>query len=197
MRRSVVCAAAATVVVAAGWAAVRELAEPGISAESACRLASIRRDGRLEVRIFKARRELAVFCDGKEAWRTRVALGARPVGDKQREGDGRTPEGEFYVCTRNSRSKFHRFLGLSYPGREDAERGLRDGLISRGQHEEIVRAIETRRTPPWKTPLGGEVGIHAGATSRDWTAGCISLDGADMEVLWELCPLGTPVWIEP
>jgi hypothetical protein len=63
----------------------------------------------------------------------RVGLGLSPVEDKIRAGDRRTPEGEFYICMKNSHSQFYLSLGLSYPNQKHAERGLRDGLITRGQ----------------------------------------------------------------
>jgi quinoprotein glucose dehydrogenase len=43
-------------------------------------------------------------------------------------------------------------LGVSYP---NAERGLRDGLITRRQYDQIVEAIRRRVAPPQHTPLGG------------------------------------------
>jgi hypothetical protein len=124
-----------------------------------------------------------------------IALGNEPGLDKVREGDHRTPEGEFYVCTRNDRSRFHLFLGLSYPSIEDADRGLASGLISRREFTSIVRAIQRRTRPPWDTGLGGEVGIHGGGTGSDWTWGCIALENDAIEELWRLCPMGTPVQI--
>ena len=70
-------------------------------------------------------------------------LGSEPVGRKERAGDGRTPEGRFRICAKNRRSANHRFLGISYPDREAAYRGLRDGLISTGEAQAIVDASRT------------------------------------------------------
>jgi hypothetical protein len=126
----------------------------------------------------------------------RVALGNEPDIDKEREGDHRTPVGEFYVCTRNDRSNFHLFLGVSYPSREDAERGLRSGLVNRRQYDAIIQANTLGVRPPWDTGLGGFVGIHGGGSRGDWTWGCIALENADIEELWLACPLKTPITIE-
>ncbi len=60
----------------------------------------------------------------------KAGLGFSPVADKKQEGDGATPEGEFYVFVKNNRSAYYLSLGISYPNVEDAERGLRDGLIN-------------------------------------------------------------------
>ncbi len=60
-----------------------------------------------------------------------------------------------------------------------------------------MRALARKRTPPWDTALGGEIFIHGGGTSGDWTAGCVALDNADMQELFDSVPLGTPVRIEP
>src|SRR5271168_2925134 len=106
----------------------------------------------------KQARSLTVFDGEEEVLRIPVVIGKNP-GDKQREGDLATPEGEFYVCYKNPESKYHRFLGLSYPNVEDAERGLQDKLISQAEYEEIRETIVQKKCPPWKTALGGEVGL--------------------------------------
>jgi len=70
----------------------------------------------------------------------------------------------------SAESKYHRFLGLSYPGVEDAERGVRDGLITAAERDAICAAIAARQCPPWKTALGGEVGLHGPWPQRDMDA---------------------------
>lgn len=146
-----------------------------------------------ELRLFKARRELELWAQGRRLRTYRVGLGAAPDEDKVREGDHRTPAGRFFVCTRNRASAFHLFLGISYPHREAADRGLKAGLITRAQHRAILEALAQRRTPPQFTKLGGLIGIHGGGAGSDWTWGCIALADADIEELWEACPLGTTV----
>jgi len=147
------------------------------------------------VRIEKAARLLTVFSDGDAVKRYRIALGRQPFGDKEREGDLRTPEGEFYICTRNSTSSHHRALGLSYPNAEDAERGLAGGLITKRDHRAILDAVRHMTRPPWKTALGGEIMIHGGGIDSDWTEGCIALSDEDADELFRALPLGTPVEI--
>ena len=83
-----------------------------------------------------------------------VGLGFNPVPDKQREGDGATPEGDFYVFMKNDKSAYYLSLGISYPNIEDADRGLRDGLISQKEHDAIVKAIQ-RKGPRPRTPRLG------------------------------------------
>jgi len=126
-----------------------------------------------------------------------IGLGWEPEGDKKREGDGRTPEGEYYICTRNDRSRFYLSLGLSYPNAEDAREALDNGTIDRETYEQIAEAIENKACPPWNTPLGGEIMIHGMGSHSDWTAGCIAVDNDVMDILWRYCPLRTPVTIEP
>src|SRR5688572_29061391 len=87
--------------------------------------------------IRKRARELMLY-DGSEPLRKyRVVLGANVSGDKEREGDRRTPEGAFYICTRNAASRFHKFMGLSYPAPPDAARGLKAKMISGTEHDAI------------------------------------------------------------
>ena len=153
------------------------------------------REMRIVVR--KGERRLTLLGDGRELLSTRVGLGSVPVGAKRRQGDGRTPEGDYYVCSRNANSRFHLFLGLSYPNGDDAERAQRAGLISAAQSRAITQAVAARQRPPWDTVLGGTVGIHGSGSNWDWTLGCIALDDDDIETLWGLCPIGTPVRIDP
>ncbi|HJW31852.1 MAG TPA: L,D-transpeptidase [Holophagaceae bacterium] len=149
------------------------------------------------LRILKAKRALELWSEGHRLATYRVGLGAAPSEDKVREGDHRTPVGSFYVCTRNRASAFHLFLGISYPHGPAAARGLKAGLISPAQHRAITGALARRETPPQFTKLGGLVGIHGGGAGSDWTWGCIALANADIEELWEACPLGTPVEVLP
>ena len=152
---------------------------------------------RPRVVVEKGARRLRLY-DGDELLRVRrVALGFEPSGDKEKQGDGRTPEGEFFVCMKNERSKFHLSLGLTYPNEEDAARGLRDGLITRAQADGIVRAVKAGRCPAWNTALGGEIFIHGGGSSGDWTFGCVALENTEIEELYGALPKGAPVRIEP
>jgi murein L,D-transpeptidase YafK len=128
-----------------------------------------------------------------EQWR--VALGSHPDGNKQKAGDGRTPVGEYKICTRDKRSRHHLFLGLDFPNRKDADRMLGEGLVSERRHQEIYSRVNQGLLPPQDTPLGGGMGIHGGGTSRDWTGGSIALDDDVIEILWGACPNGTPVVI--
>ena len=147
--------------------------------------------------INKAERRLDVF-DGESLVKSfRISLGFEPVGDKEREGDGRTPEGEFYIYTKNPKSQFYLSLGVSYPGVEDAARGLRDGLISQAEYDEIVEAVRLKKMTPQKTGLGGEIYLHGGGTGKDWTYGCAALDDEDVRELFNAIPIGTTIVIRP
>jgi len=150
-----------------------------------------------EVEIRKDDRVLVVYSNGEPAKTYRIVLGREPVGDKEHEGDGRTPEGEFYVCTKNAESQYHRSIGLSYPNAEDAERGLADRLITKREHRTILEAVRHLKQPPWNTALGGEIMIHGGGVRADWTAGCIALADTEVDELFNALPLGTKVVIVP
>lgn len=147
------------------------------------------------IKIYKKDRVLELYGDGERLGKFKIALGGVPEGDKEREGDSKTPEGRYYICTRNDRSKYTLFLGLSYPNIEDAKRGLENGLIGQQTFEKIKKAIEKKKQPPWNTPLGGAVGIHGKGNSYDWTLGCIGLSDEDIKRIWEYTPLKTPVEI--
>jgi len=147
--------------------------------------------------IKKSARTLEVFDREKLVKTYKIALGFVPEGDKEIEGDGKTPEGEFYIFTKNGKSKFYLSIGISYPGIDDAMRGLEKGLISISEHDEIVKAIKKQGAPLQKTKLGGEIYIHGYGNLTDWTAGCIALPNSDMKELFDAIPIRTPVRIEP
>jgi murein L,D-transpeptidase YafK len=148
--------------------------------------------------VVKKRARVLELFDGDKLVKTYpVALGFVPEGDKEKQGDGKTPEGEFYIFTRNPKSKFYLSLGVSYPSIEDAERGLRTKLITRREHDAIVKAIKEKRTPPQNTALGGEIYIHGGGTGKDWTFGCVALENPEIKELFEIIPIGAGIRIEP
>lgn len=147
------------------------------------------------IKIFKKERLLELYVDDQLIDKFNIGLGSSPVGDKSKEGDKKTPVGKYYICTRNDKSKFTLFLGISYPNIEDAKKGLEDGFIDQNIFEKIEKTNKKEIQPPWKTPLGGEVGIHGGGSSSDWTWGCIALSDKDIKKLWKYAKLKTPVEI--
>jgi murein L,D-transpeptidase YafK len=122
---------------------------------------------------------------GSQVFRTyRIALGRNPVGAKTRHGDHKTPEGNYIVDAKKNKSRFHRALHISYPNQADRERVQRDGVKP-----------------------GGEVEIHGvqnglgwlGARHRriDWTDGCIAVTNDEIDEIWKMVDVGTPVEIRP
>ena len=155
-----------------------------------------------EIHVYKANRLLRFIDCGQTVFSCPIGLGPCPAGAKRAEGDGKTPEGEYRVCTRNSRSKYTLFLGLSYPSSADARAAFARGEISAKQLDAILQAHAAGCRPPWDTPLGGEIGIHGSGVQQggglaDNTAGCIALLDDDIRWLWALAPLGTQVVIHP
>ncbi len=149
--------------------------------------------------VEKRLRRMTLFDGEKPVAVHPIGLGREPDGVKQREGDNRTPEGRYRVCWRNPKSRFHLFLGLSYPGPDDARLAYRRGEIDLRVLRDVERAAEIWPVscPPWKTPLGGFIGIHGHGSFADWTAGCIAVNNDVIEELWLLVPVGTPVEIRP
>ncbi|WP_373844407.1 murein L,D-transpeptidase family protein [Clostridium sp.] len=147
------------------------------------------------VKIYKERRMMEVYGDNELIGRFKIALGRVPKGKKQREGDNKTPEGNYYICYINSETKYRHFLGISYPNSEDAKLALDEGVIDKNTFQKIEKAIENRGQPPWNTPLGGAVGIHGGGTGSDWTYGCIAVSDETIDILKKYLFIKTPVEI--
>ncbi len=94
-----------------------------------------------EVKIYKSERKLILYGDGKVLGIFKIALGFSDIGNKEREGDGKTPEGNFSICYINDKTPYLYFFGLNYPNFQDAERGRRQGLISQEEYRCHRRAI--------------------------------------------------------
>ena len=128
--------------------------------------------------VSKTNRVLALMDGATTLKRYKVHLGFAPEGHKQRSGDGRTPEGRYYIDRRNARSDFYLSLGVSYPNALDLAR---------------ARAMGARP--------GGDIFVHGGPRrsedrrKRDWTAGCIAVTDSEIEEIWSMVPTGTPITI--
>ncbi len=148
--------------------------------------------------IWKGERRMVLRSGESELRRFPVVLGRAPHYPKEVRGDMRTPVGRYYISEKHV-SRFHRFLGISYPNVEDAEHGYGRGLLDPAQWADIFVANWRGVMPPPHTRLGGKVGIH-GFGGRpylpiDWTEGCVAISNEDVEYLYAVTPLGTPVII--
>lgn len=114
----------------------------------------------------------------------RVALGRSPVGPKQHIGDGRTPEGRYWIAGRNARSRYHRALEISYPSTSDRTTAWQSGREAGGAI--MIHGL----------PKGADwIGKHH--TGLDWTSGCIAVTNEEIDEIWELVSDGTPIEIRP
>lgn len=114
----------------------------------------------------------------------RVALGVSPVGQKEREGDGRTPEGIYQIDFRKPDSAFHRALHISYPDAQASTRAAAGGF-SPGS-DIMIHGLPNG--------LGAIGALHR---LRDWTAGCIAVTDHEIDEIWDAVDDGTPVEIRP
>jgi murein L,D-transpeptidase YafK len=132
--------------------------------------------------LYKDRRELYLLNQKDVLKSFPVRLGFNPEGHKLKQGDGRTPEGLYFVDRRNYNSRYYLSLGISYPNSRDIARARSQGVDA-----------------------GGDIFIHGGPrtaeerkkerSKNDWTAGCIALRDHDMmEVFW-MTDLGVPIYI--
>lgn len=124
------------------------------------------------------------------------AASGMAAGDKEREGDCKTPEGTFYIAKKIPNSQYVLGLLISYPSIEDATRGINTGLINTSQYNSIVNAINAGVTPPQSTNLGGLIEFHGcDDVLNDATHGCIILSRADIIDLYNRASVGMKVVI--
>lgn len=128
--------------------------------------------------VFKGERLMLLYHHDEVLETYEIELGFAPEGHKQREGDGRTPEGEYFIDRRNPNSEWYLSIGISYPNEEDR-----------------ARAEEAGVSP------GGDIFIHG--TPRpfrrtdDWTVGCIAVTNAEMRQIYAMVENGTMIVIYP
>ena len=135
-----------------------------------------------QVQVHKADRKMYLIHQDKVIADYDVALGFAPEGHKQFEGDGKTPEGAYYITHHNPKSRYHLSLGISYPNAAQVEAAKAAG----------------------KKP-GGDIFIHGQPNGRkgqpvlrrDWTAGCIAVSDPEIEELWRAVAIGTEVELRP
>ena len=150
-----------------------------------------------EIFVYKEKRRLYIVQGNVLVRDYPIGLGFKPQGDKEREGDGRTPEGDFLICVKQYSNRFSKSLGLNYPDKGHAERAYFAGLLSPPEFRDILLASEKKSSPPWGTILGGRIFIHAGGAQKDWTDGCVALYDSDMDELFQIASVGTPVSVRP
>ena len=129
--------------------------------------------------VYKERHQMYLMHNDKVLKRYHFELGFAPTGDKQIEGDGKTPEGEYFINRRNPNSAFYLSIGISYPNAAD-----------RAEAKALGK------------PPGGDIFIHGGRRSidskgPDWTAGCISVSNSQMRDIYAMVKNGTPISIYP
>lgn len=147
--------------------------------------------------IHKSKRNLALCKSGKLVKNVRSGLGSSPTGDKVKEGDGKTPEGVFFVPRLIPDSAFYKGFLISYPSREDADRGMATSLITSQQRSQIHSAHSACVEPPQLTALGGEIAIHGSRSDKDWTRGDVGLDDSSVDLLWGAIGVGDTVVVVP
>jgi len=146
--------------------------------------------------VRKSAHNLALCDRGALVKSVRIGLGSGN-GDKELEGDLRTPEGVFYIPRKNTVSEFRHSMLLSYPDAEDAERGLRAGKITSGQRDAIVTAQANCAEPPQSTPLGGQIMLHGGGAGFDWTWGCVAVSNPAIDELFAAVRAGDTIVVRP
>jgi hypothetical protein len=134
--------------------------------------------------VRKSKRNTALCKSGKLVKNFRSGLGFAPVGDKVKEGDGKTPEGVFYIPRLVPDSDYHKAFLLSYPAADDAKRGAASGLITNAQRDQILSQHAACAEPNQETKLGGVLEIHGNGSSDDWTKGCIAVEDSVIDQLW-------------
>lgn len=115
----------------------------------------------------------------------RISLGNNPAGGKGLLGDGKTPEGHYFIDGRNPKSSYYLSLHISYPNADDLARAEQQGL--RAGNAIFIHGQSEKNG--WN--------FQKYSVGKDWTLGCISLTNGDMKQIYQLVDNGTPIEIRP
>ncbi|MBQ9271866.1 MAG: L,D-transpeptidase family protein [Alphaproteobacteria bacterium] len=115
-----------------------------------------------------------------------IRLGSNPTGPKTRQGDNRTPEGDYTIVLHNPKSAYHLSLKISYPTLQQRIEAENNGYSAGG---DIMIHGYPNKAPNFLFKF-----IHK---NRDWTAGCIAVNNKEIEEIYMLVKDGTPIRIEP
>lgn len=126
------------------------------------------------IRVYKAQRKMELYSKGELVKTYKISLGFNPVGHKQREGDGKTPEGSYFINDKNPNSSYFLNVGISYPNPADVAHAKAKGWSPGGD-------IKIHGLPPKYKWLGK---FHR---LKDWTAGCIAVSNREMKEIYKAC----------
>ena len=127
---------------------------------------------------------MILYKNGKPIKDYKISLGFSPIGHKQKQGDGKTPEGQYTIISKNANSQFHRSLKISYPNADDKRNASKKG-VSAGD-DLMIHGLGKDFSYLGK--------LH---TLHDWTLGCAAVTNEEIEEIWDLVKEGTVVKIEP
>lgn len=134
--------------------------------------------------VYKHEHRLVLLSRGKELRSYRVALGGEPIGPKTRQGDHRTPEGSYVLDSRNANSHFYKAFHVSYPNPMDIAAARKLGVSPGG--DIMLHGLAKEYAFVGKTQA-----LH------DWTDGCVAVSNEEMDEIWKLVRVGTPIEIKP
>jgi murein L,D-transpeptidase YafK len=134
--------------------------------------------------VYKYERRMVLLSHGTELSSYRVALGGEPSGPKVREGDHRTPEGSYVFDSKNPNSHFYKAFHISYPNSKDIAAAKKLGASPGGD-------IMLHGLPKEYAFVGKAHSLH------DWTDGCIAVSNEEIDEIWTLVRVGTPIEIKP
>jgi hypothetical protein len=150
-----------------------------------------------EVFIYKERRRLYVVDANVVVRDYPVGLGKQPWGDKEREGDGRTPEGAFMVFTKSSLPDHGLGLKTRDPSPSSGKRLAFSGQAASLGSRHFATTSRLGTGVQERSNWSGHFSIHGGGAQADWTDGSVALYPSDLEELSQIVALGTSVIVRP
>jgi murein L,D-transpeptidase YafK len=131
------------------------------------------------IEVYKSKRKMYLYSNDQVVNNYTIALGWNPIGDKTAEGDGKTPEGVYFIDGKNDKSSCYKNLGISYPNESDKKNNYTGGAIK-------IHGL--------RNGFGLIGKFHRW---YDWTNGCIAVTDSEMDDLYNSISIGTKIIIYP
>lgn len=136
------------------------------------------------VLVNKSDKKLYLLSKGSILKSYDIIFGANPVGHKKQEGDQRTPEGKYILDYKKSDSSYYRAIHISYPNDKDSAEAKKTGVNPGG----LIMIHGQKNGFGWLSRL---------MQNFNWTDGCIAVTNEEMDEIWQLVDVGTPIEINP
>ncbi len=165
-----------------------------------------------KINVYKAERRMDFIEDGKivKSFDIRLAFAHNnpffKMAPKRLRGDHRTPEGNYKISKKRQNTAYRKSLLINYPNNKDLRWGAKNGYKKHELGDLILIHGERRSPTPEILRYARSMGIEDDSVDQwlkqsfypfyDWTNGCIAVNEDEMNEIFKVINVGTPIVIK-